>query len=270
MRQRIPSPIIAVLSDVIPQIETHSGLDSLFLYAEAPGDPPEGSKPYKVQEWLRRVNKDESIEPLNILGRIVEGYMEWDELDPRAGQKQNAKEKIDAVFSRCDLQYVRGGRIIGEVGAPSLSLQEIIRTRDFASINEEFDRSLPSVENNPREAISAACNILESVCKTYIEDEKLEMPKKQDLQGVWKVVRKDLGFDPTSIEDRDLREILSGLFALVNGIGALRTHSSSAHGSGRTRYRLQPRHARLAVHGAHTLATFIIESWDKKRSRNTE
>jgi hypothetical protein len=56
---------------------------------------------------------------------------------------------------------------------------------------------------------------------------------------------------------------------VVNGIGALRTHSSSAHGTGRLRYRIQPRHARLAVHAAHTLAAFIIESWDNKRRQDT-
>lgn len=270
MRQRIPTPMIAILSDVLPQVETHATIDNLFLYAEAPGDPPPGSKPQKVQEWLRRVNKDESCDPLKILGHLIEGYMEFDELDPYADNKRTAKGKIEAVLSRCELQYVKGGRVIGSIGTPSLTLQDIIRARDLASIHEEFDRALRNVETNPKEAISAACNILESVCKTYIEDEGLEMPKKQDLQPVWNIVRKDLGFDPSIIEDRDLQEILSGLLAVVNGIGALRTHGSSAHGSGRLRYRLQSRHARLAVHAAHTLTAFIIESWDNKHSRTTK
>jgi len=91
------------------------------------------------------------------------------------------------------------------------------------------------------------------------------MPSKQDLQPVWSVVRKDLGFDPSRIEDRDLQEVLSGIIAVVNGIGALRTHASSAHGAGKKTYKLAPRHARLAIHSAHTVALFVIESWDKKR-----
>jgi hypothetical protein len=265
MRQKIPTPLIAVLSAVMPDAETHASLDSLFLYAEAPGDPPDGSKPQKVQEWLRRVNKDESVNPLDVLGNLIGGYMEYDELDPYAARKRIAKEKIEAILDRCGLQYVRGNRVIGATGTPSSTLKDIVKARDLASIHEEFDRSLRNVESSPREAVSAASNILESVCKTYIVDEGLEMPKKQDLQPVWNVVRKDLGFDPGSIEDRDLQEILSGLIAVVNGIGALRTHCSSAHGAGRSRYRLQPRHARLTIHAAHTITAFIIESWDKKR-----
>jgi hypothetical protein len=107
---------------------------------------------------------------------------------------------------------------------------------------------------------------LEAVFKTYIEVEELPLPKKQDLQPIWKVVREDLGLNPAVIEDRDLQEILSGIFATVSGVGALRTHASSAHGAGVRAYKLKPRHARLAIHAAHTLAPFVLESWQEKRN----
>src|SRR5690606_20481291 len=104
----------------------------------------------------------------------------------------------------------------------------------------------------PRNALSAACNILESVFKVYIESEGLDMPLKKDVKSTWAVVRKHLNFDPKQVEDRDLQEILSGMASIVGGVGALRTHASTAHGQGNVRYRVEPRHARLAVHAAHT------------------
>ena len=193
--------------------------------------------------------------------------MEADHEDLRMGEYyRERREKIERAFARAELQYVRGGRVASALGTPSRSLEELIRGRDLAAIDEEFARALRNIEGNPREAVSAACNILESVCKTYIEDEGLEMPKKQDLKPVWEVVRKHLGFDPSRVEGRDLKEILSGLLAVVGGIAALRTHASSAHGAARKSYRLEPRHARLAVHSAHTIVAFILESWDKKRA----
>ena len=76
MRREIPSPVIAVIAEVIVSSETHATLDSLFMYADAPGDPPTGSKQAKALAWLRRVNKDESVNPLQILGRLIEGYMD--------------------------------------------------------------------------------------------------------------------------------------------------------------------------------------------------
>lgn len=273
MRQKIPSFVIAVLSDVIPDIETHASLDKLFMYADAPGSPPDGSKASKVQEWLRRVNKDQSVDPLQILGLLIEDYMEG---KPRfevgyggenSEENQERKQKIKSALTRAGLRYHTGGRISAGFGTPSRSLESILRERDLVSVEEEFDRALSSVEQNPREAVSAACNIVEATCKTYIEDEQLQMPKKKDLRQVWGVVRRDLRFDPSKLEERDLQEILTGLGAIVSGLASLRTHSSTAHAPGRTRYNIAPRHARLAVHAAHSLVHFLLETWEH-RQRN--
>jgi hypothetical protein len=133
------------------------------------------------------------------------------------------------------------------------------------AIEAEFTRALEHIQKEPRESVSAACNILESVCKIYIADEGLPSPAKQDLQGVWKVVKDNLGMDPQRLEDNDLRRILTGLFSIVDGIGAFRTHASTAHGAGRKTYNVRPRHARLAINAAHSLVLYLIESWDERK-----
>jgi len=270
MRTQIPAPVIAAATEMLSQRTTHVSLDNLFMHAGAPGEPPEGSKWVKAQEWLRRINRDETVQPTQVLGRLIETYMEeeppepspFDEGAPRTETED--QEKIRKALARYDLQYVRGGFISGTLGTPSKALEDYIRDRDLPAIDYEFSRALANVEQSPREAVSAASNILESVCKVYIADRGLDAPPKQDLKPVWSVVRKDLGFDPSVVEDRDLQVILTGLFAIVEGIGALRTHASSAHGAGKKQYKLQPRHARLAIHSAHTAALFILESWQRK------
>ncbi|WP_120966791.1 abortive infection family protein [Comamonas sp. lk] len=272
MRQTIPAPVISACVEVISRRENHSSLNNLFMHAGAPGDPPIGAKPAKCLEWLRRVNADEAVQPLQVLGKLIEMYMEEDlqkktflfgsgpEEVPTADQ-----EKIQQALSRCDLQYARGGKITGTLGSPTRALEDFIRARDIPAVDLEFNRALANVELSPREAVSAASNILESICKVYIAERGLEMPNKQDLKPVWNVVRKDLGFDPGAIEDQDLQVILTGLFGVIDGIGALRTHASSAHGPGVKTYKLEPRHARLAIHSAHTAALFILESWEKRK-----
>ncbi|MDP1558737.1 MAG: abortive infection family protein [Nitrosomonas sp.] len=271
MRKIIPSPVIAIVAKMTSQRETHASMDNLFMYAGAPGDPPEGSKWVKAQEWLRRVNTDGSVQPLQVLGRLIEGYMEklppegspFDDTPPPTQTPD--QEKLTKILGRYELQYVRGGSIVGALGIPSRTLEEFVRERDIAALEHEFNRALENVDEDPREAISAASNILETLCKVYIEEQKLEMPAKQDLKPVWNVVRKDLGFDPSRVEDQDLQTILTGLLALVDGIGALRTHASSAHGAGKKPYKLESRHSRLAVHSAHTVALFVLESWERKK-----
>lgn len=173
-------------------------------------------------------------------------------------------ERFQKALERCELQYVKGGRIIGLLATPSQTLEKLLSSFDFVAVNEEFDRALANVESEPREAVSAASNILESFCKVYIAKNALPAPPKQDLKSVWTVVRKHLGFDPSALQDQDLQTIITGLLATVEGIGSLRTHASSAHGAGTKIYRLEPRHARLAIHAAHTVTLFALETWQKK------
>lgn len=273
MRKDIPAPVIAVLSSNLSVLETSVSLDNLFLYADAPGEPPEGSKPVKVQAWLRRINK-ESDEPLKVLGKLIETYMELPKQEEEevllwginvTNHKKEFKEKLESIFAQCNLTYINGGIVSDGSSAPSRSLSDLIKGRDIPSIEAEFTRALANVNSEPRESVSAACNILESIFKVYIADEQLEQPQKQDLQNVWKVVRGDLDFDPKLVQDDDLKRVLSGILSIVDGIGAFRTHASSAHGEGRVMYKLKPRHARLAIHSAHTIAMFVLETWDEKR-----
>lgn len=269
----IPSYLISAIADAVSSSETHASLDSLFMYANAPGDPPEGSKAVKALEWLRRINKDSGKETLSIVGRIIEKYMEEEieDIPSFFGSEALIKEKklkvdrIKQALGRASIVYTNGGILSKGEGLATKTLLELIKSRNIQAIDFEFDRALKNIESSPREAVSAACNILESVFKVYIEEHThLTMPAKQDLQGVWKIVRADLGMDASILEERDLQEIVTGVVATVNGIGALRTHASSAHGAGKRPYNLKPRHARLAIHAAHTICAFVIETWDEK------
>lgn len=258
----------------MPELETHATLDSLFMYADAPGEIPEGSKPAKVQEWLLRINKN-SDEPLKILGKLIEGYMEISDddnsifFDSYAKQllenKIKFRETLINLLAKYNLTYIRGGIISAGESVSSRDLMELIKDKDIPAINIEFERALKNVDVEPLEAVSASCNILESICKVYIEDEQLNFPKKQTLRHLWKVVSSDLNFDPNQLQDEDLKRIVSGMFSIIDGISALRTHGSSAHGQGRKMYKPEPRHARFAVNSAHSLGLFVLETWNKKK-----
>jgi hypothetical protein len=93
---------------------------------------------------------------------------------------------------------------------------------------------------------------------------RLPFPPKETTKPLWAEVQEYLGLSPGSVADDDIRRILSGLTSLVDGIGSLRTHAGSAHGHGPQSYALLPRHARLAVHAAHTICLFVVETWESK------
>jgi hypothetical protein len=76
-----------------------------------------------------------------------------------------------------------------------------------------------------REAITAACAIVESLCKIYIAENGLTMPSDQSIRSLWKTVQEHLGLGPLSTDTDDLKQILGGLGTVLNGVGALRTHA---------------------------------------------
>lgn len=279
MTNTIPSPLIATVADILQQHYTHAQLNKLFLYADAPGEAPEENKLVKCQEWLIRCNKDEGTDALKVLGKLIEEYMEREYTAPdyySPGESEwlkgiyDNRELILRTLEKYGLTYHTGGYIRNsDSSAPSKSLEQILRDQDLAAVDEEFDRAIRNIEADPPASLTAACAIIEAFCKAYIDaHEHLELPSKESIKPLWNVVRKDLGFNPEQIEDQDLLRILSGLTSIVDGLGALRTHAGSAHGRGSTKYKLRPRHVRLAVNAAHTLVTFALESWaEKERNR---
>jgi hypothetical protein len=266
----IPNPVIAVLADVLATHYTHTRLNLLFQECGAPGEPPEGNKEDKCAAWLKRLNHTAGIEASSILGAILENFMEVDQT--YMGQENTTqvsnRRRVTDILSRHGLRYEVGGRIYGAAAAsPTRSLEAILRARDLAAVHKEFERALQSVEQDPPAAITAACAIVEALCKTYCEDEGVDLPKEQSIKPLWKAVQSHIGFDPAKIEDDDLKRILTGLASIVDGIGSFRTHAGSAHGRGPKSYRPAPRHARLLLHSAHSLVAFCIETWDARRAR---
>lgn len=268
-RTKIPGVMIGVLAEFIPDAMTAAEIDILFLLAGAPDPGPGGYKREKVVTWLMKTNEAEDTRPLEVLGHIVGHFMEIDisllNNPVRVEFAESCISRIEKGLGRCGLLYIGPDKVavIG-VSTTTTSLADLVKGRDYVSLEEEFARALENVEDDPRESLSAACNILESLFKIIIEDEKLDSPKKQDLPSLWKVIRTFFGFDSSVLEDTDLATIARGLATVVDGIGALRTHASRAHGKGRVRYKVEARHARLAVNSASTVATFTIECWDRR------
>ncbi len=195
-----------------------------------------------------------------LLGKIIEEFMEVD----RYGDHQHeGRTHIREALARYGLSYGQGGLIQNTAaGASTAALLIVLQEKRLDSVQVEFERSLQHVVADPATAITAASSMIESMCKVYLEDRGIPPPAKQDISHLWKDVSRHVGFDPGSKGDEDIRRVLSGLVSVVTGIGALRTHAGSAHGRGRKKYRLEPRHARLAIQASQTIVAFLLETTD--------
>lgn len=156
-------------------------------------------------------------------------------------------------------------------GAPVLTaLANTLKRIDFDTVDRDLERALEAVASDPESAVTSACSVVESVCRSIIiELDPSAMPAKLAIQDLYRVVSKLLDLSPgradlPQVIADDVRTILGGLNTMIQGIGALRTHAGDAHGRERGFRRIDARIARLAVHSASAAALFLIESWQRK------
>jgi hypothetical protein len=220
----------------------------------------------KWKEWLLRLNQHPELDSYEILGAVIEEAMEAPPAEKEDEEWwKERKASLEAALERAGLTYLPGGRVVELTsGLAAESLGEALKQRHFESLEVEFRRALSYVRTDPASAITAACSLLEALCRAYLESRNVELPKKQTIKPLWHAVQVDLGLEPKNQSDQDIQKILGGIGSIVDGVGALRTHSGSAHGGGSLRYRVQPRHANLVVNSAHALALFLIETWDER------
>ena len=115
---KIPLNIIAILSEMLPEHESHATLDNLFLYAEINSEIPDVSKPAKVQQVLMNVNKSDP-DPLKVLGKVLEKYLDGGILYPRDQDRFDQQIKsIKKILSDNSLLYIKGGIISGSLTTP--------------------------------------------------------------------------------------------------------------------------------------------------------
>ena len=266
-RDNIPIAVCSVVGRNLGEAYYHhASLDAIFHEAGAPGDdPPEGNCVVKCTTWLKRCNADPHTDALAVLGAVLAEFMDaWRASDDPDYLRR--KSEVEGKLAEHGLRYHQG-RVIGAWSSPSTkTLATVIRNRDLASLEEEVERASDLVESDPASAITAACSMFEALCHTYIEDEGLEAPAKVGANSLWRVVRSHLALNPTADMDKSLKQILSGLANIVDGVSSLRNNSGSAHGRAAIRYRVKPRHARLAVNASHALVHFLLEVWDHRKA----
>jgi hypothetical protein len=268
MEHRLSRALATTVGDVLGSYYySHRLIESLFRGAGARCRSPGGNCASEVAEWLLLEAKTEPARSHGFLGEVLEEFLDGDvsrNLDDAT--QVLGRERITRALAADGLKYMRGGRVVSsQLSAPARALEVALQAWSIPEINTEFERAQANAQTDPPAAVTAACALLEALCKHYLAERGLPLPSKQRVAPLWRAVAKDLKVSPESVEDDDLKRILTGLASIVDGVGALRTHAGSAHGQGKRIYRIAPRHARLAVHAAHSMALFMLEAWGEHR-----
>jgi len=140
-------------------------------------------------------------------------------------------------------------------------LHDLIRARSLPAIEAEFDTLAQRVAAHPRDALSAAANIVEAVLGEMVAAWGLTPPARRTLNTLWATVKPALNADPAAMPDPDLAKVAGAMAAMVDGLQGRRDDKSRAHALRpelARAYRIEPRHARLVVNAALALTVFLL------------
>ena len=187
---------------------------------------------------------------------------------------ERLRQKYNSVLAADRYEIVERARVSGRpiFAARQIQLQSRAHVETLKQSFDPIDyvatqitRMESAIYEDPGLAIGTAKELLETICRTILEDRKIEVSKSIDLPKLVKLTAKALQLTPDAIPDKakaisTIKRLLSNLVTITSGVAELRNTYGTGHGKHARAMGLQPRHAKLAVGAASTLAVFLLET----------
>ena len=151
-------------------------------------------------------------------------------------------------------------------GGPSLTpLKQQAKVLNAKHLAEQIRRMESSIEADPSLAIGTAKELIETCCKTILAERGKPVTGAPDMPALTRETLKELKLVPDGISDATrgsdvIKRLLNNLGTIGHGLAELRGLYGTGHGKHGKTSGLAPRHAKLAVGAATTLATFLFET----------
>ena len=138
-------------------------------------------------------------------------------------------------------------------------------------LKEHIHLMIDMQTKNPTEAIGKAKELIESCCKTILDERGIQWSKDWDVQKLCGQTMLQLKLMPSDIPENakaadTMKALLGNLLQVSSRMAELRNMYGSGHGKSANYKGLQERHAKLAVGASITLVTFL---WETHEARTT-
>jgi hypothetical protein len=193
-----------------------------------------------------------------LLGKVIDELVEYASAIVNSQEDQNLIEECREIAKR-----LQGSSINLE------HLKKTVEPFNSAYISKQIHRMEQAVDNDPDLAIGTAKELIETCCKSILEERGKAITGTPDMPTLTKATFKELNLVPESVHEsargRDtVKRILSNLSTIGNGLAELRGLYGTGHGKEHQSSGLHPRHGRLAAGAATALVTFLFETHKAK------
>lgn len=168
------------------------------------------------------------------------------------------------LYKKCRAYMNRVLNIATPLAVNAAELQE-----KFSSqyLSKQIELMLKMQSENPTDAIGKAKELIESCCKTILDNKGVAWDKNLDMSKLTGETLSLLNLTPKSIADTDpvsenIKAVLGNLRGISTKLAEIRNPYGSGHGKSASFTGLETRHAKLAVGCSITFVTFLWDTYE--------
>lgn len=227
-----------------------------------------GERRTLIEQYYHTVNWADPTDVKKVL-RVFESVLQeterlCDSDEQYRQQRQSMLDKLLWCLQRDGFKW-SAGRIVTGAGPLLDDIKQAAEVFDAQHMIDQIRRMEDAVDSDPGLAIGTAKELVETCCKTILAERGKELPGTPDMPTLTKATLKELKLVPEGIDEAArgadvIKRLLSNLGTIGNGLAELRGLYGTGHGRHGKASGLTPRHAKLAVGAAATLATFLFDT----------
>lgn len=228
----------------------------------------------KVKEYYQNIKWDNHSEVQKILNVYQEVIIDINEYSGsyQYDLKLEWLKKLETQLSRDG--YIYQDYKLSSILQPTNfnDLTNATTIFDKTHFQEHIDRINKSINEDPALAIGSTKELVEATLKAILIELEIEIDKTDDIPKLLKKVQKGLNIVPNDVDNslkgaEIIKVLLNNLGSVVLKLTELRNLYGTGHGTDKKRNGLSTRHARLAVGAGITLSTFLLDTFEYKRTK---
>ncbi len=236
------------------------------------------SKGKSLNAYLNSASDENRLKLLSDLFHYYEDNMEYEynkdyEDDLYWGSSiSRYDERYARIYQKCKaiMDRMEGGSSVIAKTADSLKGK-------FSSeyMSQQIELMVSMQSTNPTNAIGIAKELIESCCKTILEDLGIAWSKTDDVPQLTSKTMDALNLLPASVQATDqgadaVKAVLGNLRAIPSKLAEIRNPFGSGHGKSASFQGLEERHAKLAVGSSITFVDFIWSTYENQKKTGTK
>lgn len=235
------------------------------------------SKGKSLVAYLNNASNENRFKLLTDLFHYYEENMEYEynknyKDDTFWSSESRYNEKYASIYQQCKaiMNKMEGGSSVIAKTADSLKDK-------FSSeyMSKQIELMVSMQSTNPTNAIGMAKELIESCCKTILDELGIAWSKTDDVPQLTNKTMDALNLLPASVQATDqgadaVKAVLGNLRAIPSKLAEIRNPFGSGHGKSASFQGLEERHAKLAVGSSITFVDFIWSTYENQKKTGTK